>query len=367
MAEEQYSRGILAAEEQALQFLETFEYIQGNMRTEKLEEFQARLQEAGSELLSTFPGALAQLDPPDSLTRFHDIFVAAVRHCRNAREAFLTAGAQDFSLASIDSRRSLCRAMNLFYQVRSHLPVLQRYWLLPEALPGRDALEARSPDADVPVGMIHNKRPDPLADYSLYVPENYTPSRDWPLIISLHGAYGRGDHYIWSWLRPAKSKGYMVLSPKSVDVTWSVLRPPLDVGSITGMFDEVCAAYAVDRSRVYLSGLSDGGTFTYLLGLTRPDMFAGIAPVAGDFHAMLDGMLRQKQGKDLPIYIVHGVHDAIFSVQSIRSGYGLLTRLGYNATYEELPDWGHSYSSKINEELVMPWFESLAAKAGAID
>ena len=221
----------------------------------------------------------------------------------------------------------------------------------------REALEAPSTDADAPVGVMHRRRASPLADYSLYVPEGYTASRKWPLIVCLHGAYGRGDHYIWSWLRPAKSRGYLLLSPKSLDVTWSILQPERDTRSVAAMLDEVCDEYAVDRSRVYLSGLSDGGTFTYLLGLGRPELFAGIAPVAGDFTGMMDDMLRGKQGMELPICIVHGAHDHIFPVEPIRRGHALLQRLGYNAQYEELPDWGHSHCSGVNERVVMPWFE----------
>ena len=101
------------------------------------------------------------------------------------------------------------------------------------------------------------------------------------------------------------------------------------------------------------------GTFTYLLGLGRPELFAGIAPVAGDFTGMMDDMLRRKQGMELPICIVHGAHDHIFPVEPIRRGHALLQRLGYNAQYEELPDWGHSHCSGVNERVVMPWFESL--------
>ena len=290
-------------------------------------------------MFSTLPGGLAQLSPPESLREFHAAFTAAIIHCSHASEAFLNPGGKDFSVAFLNSRRALCRGMNLLYEIRAHLPTLQQYWLLPEALPNREALETTSPDADVRVGIMHNKGTDAYADCSLYVPENYTPQRNWPLIICLHGAYGRGDDYIWSWLRAAKSKGYLLLSPKSVDVTWSVLRPWLDVSSITAMFKEVCGTYAVDKSRVHLSGLSDGGTFTYLFGLSCAEMFAGIAPIAGAFHSMMDDMLRQKQGKDLPIYIVHGLHDFIFNVDSIRKGHELLTQIGYNATYKELPDW----------------------------
>jgi phospholipase/carboxylesterase len=363
MADEQYTQliHIHAAEEKLLRFLQTFEFIQENIHFGKIADSQARLQDVVGDVFTTLSAQLAQLSPPASLSEFHATLTAAIAHFSNASEAFLQPG-RDFSVSFLNSRWALCRGMNLLYGIRAHLPTLQEYWFLPEALPNREALETASPDTDVPVGMLHNKRTDAHADYSLYVPENYTPHKKWPLIICLHGGYGRGDDYIWSWVRPAKSKGYLLLSPKSTDVTWSVLQPPLDVGSITAMFEEVCETYAVDKSRVYLSGLSDGGTFTYLFGLTCPDMFTGIAPIAGDFHPMLDAMLRQKQGKDLPIYIVHGVHDFIFKVESIRQGHELLTHIGYNATYKELPDWGHAYTSSINEELVLPWFESLEPK-----
>ena len=364
MADEQYTQVIHDAEEKLLRFLQTFESIQENMHLGSIEVSQSRLQEVVGDMFVTLLGELAQFSPPEPLDQFHPVFAAAIRHFNNASEKFLQPAGNDFSVASLTSRRSLCRGMNFLYDMRAYLPTLQGYWLLPEALPNQDALETTSPDADAPVGMIHSKRRDG-ADYSLYVPENYTPQQNWPLIICLHGAYGRGDDYIWSWLRAAKSKGYLLLSPKSVDVTWSVLRPLLDVSSIIAMFKEVSATYAVDESRVYLSGLSDGGTFTYLFGLDCAEMFTGIAPIAGDFHPMMDGMLHQKQGKDLPIYIVHGVHDLIFKVESIRQGHELLTHIGYNATYEELPNWGHAYTSSINEQLVLPWFESLAPKSTA--
>ena len=207
---------------------------------------------------------------------------------------------------------------------------------------------------------MHRRRSGRLADYSLYVPESYTPSREWPLIVCLHGAYGRGDHFMWPWLRAAKGRKHMLLAPKSLDVTWSILQPERDTRSVTAMLEEVCSEYEVDRSRVYLTGLSDGGTFTYLLGLGSPELFAGIAPVAGDFTGMMDDMLRRKQGIDLPICIVHGALDHIFPVEQIRRGHGLLERLGYRAHYEELPDWGHSNCTGVNEGVVMPWFESLS-------
>ncbi len=359
MAGQDYQFLVQGVEQQLLEFLRTFEAIQNDMRIERLGEFQAQLREVVPDGFSELTGKLQQVEPAEDLRQFHDLFVAGTRHCGNACAAFLGADANGYSLTAMDMRRSLCRGLQVLYSIRSHTPTLSEYWLLSDALVKREAREALAEEADAPVGVIHRRRTAPLADYSLYVPEGYSPSRRWPLIVSLHGAYGRGDHYIWSWLRPAKSRGYILLAPKSLDVTWSILEPERDAQSVAAMLDEVCDEYAVGRSRVYLSGLSDGGTYTYLLGLSRPELFAGIAPIAGDFHGMMDAMLRRKQGIDLPIHIVHGAQDHIFSVETIRSGHGLLTRLGYNATYEELPDWGHSYCSFVNERLVMPWLEGL--------
>ena len=363
MATGQYAQAVHNAEQSLLSFLRTFESIQENMRVERLVEFQAQLREAAPDGFDALVSMLGEVDLPEPLRPFHDAFTAALRHLGNASQTFLGANENSYSLAGIDIRRAFYRGLNLLYGVRAHTPELQEYWLLSDAMAERDALETNSPDADAPVGMIHRRRSAPRADFSLYVPESYTQSREWPLIVCLHGAYGRGDHYIWSWLRPAKSRGYMLLAPKSLDVTWSILQPERDTRSVAAMLEEVCGEYTVDRSRVYLSGLSDGGTFTYLLGLSRPELFAGIAPVAADFTGAMDDMLRRKQGQNLPIYIVHGALDHIFPVGPIRKGHGLLQRLGYDARYEELPEWGHSYCSGINERLVMPWFESLGATA----
>jgi phospholipase/carboxylesterase len=208
-------------------------------------------------------------------------------------------------------------------------------------------------------GFLHHERDGERGAYSLYVPENYSAQRRWPLIICLHGGYGEGYEYIWTWLRSARSRGYILLSPKSLEETWTMTMGSVDTRSVMRMLEEVAAGYAVDASRVYLTGLSDGGIFTYIMGLERHEMFSGIAPVAGALHMGADPMLRTRTGAELPIFVVHGVHDFIFPVSYTRQANELLSSLGYNLKYEELPEWGHAFPYSINERLVLPWFESL--------
>ena len=361
MATSNFGKAVQEAEHTLLDFLRAFETIQNNMRVERLPEFQAQLIGLAPDGFRHLLARLFQEEPPEDSLQFRDALVAGTRHCGNALATFLNADEHSYPLRAMDMRRSLCRGMQLLYGIRAHTPTLATYWLLPDAPAQMESLEAPSQTRDTPVGIIHRRREAPLADYSLYVPESYRPNREWPLIVCLHGASGRGDQFIWSWLRPARSRGYMVLAPKSLEVTWSILRPGLDAGSVAAMLEEVSGEYSVDRDRVYLTGLSDGGTFTYLLGLSRSHLFAGIAPIAGDFSGMMDDLLRGRAGIHLPIHIVHGALDHIFPVEQVRSGHVLLNRLGYIATYEELPDWGHSYCSFVNETVVMPWIESLKA------
>jgi phospholipase/carboxylesterase len=282
----------------------------------------------------------------------------AVGHLHRAEQALAKPGA-DPSLSFLEQRREYCRALRVLYPIRQKIPELSPFWLLPSVLGEQELRETRTPGVDVPVGLVDRPAAEGHGAYSLYVPESYTPTRTWPTIVALHGAYGRGDEYIFSWLRPAKSRGFVVIAPNSRDVTWSILRPPLDAQALLAVLDDVSGRYALDPARVFLSGLSDGGTFTYLAGLPNAERFAGISPIAGDFHAMMDPMLRRKMGQSLPILIVHGAKDPLFPVRSIRSAYELMTHLEYHVSYEELPEWGHAYPYSIHERLVLPWFEAL--------
>jgi len=358
-SEEKYIEKIRHVENKLLSFLRAFEKLQEEIHLGRVGESQARLGEVGGELFPTLTAELAALTPPESLQEFHAKFSQAGASFAESYSTFLSGKGQQFAQAFLDSRQALCRGLYLLYDLRAQLPGLQQYWLLPSAASALATLETQSPDVEVPVGFSHKPSTSTHAQYSLYVPENYTPQKIWPLIVCLHGGYGRGDDYIWTWLRPAKSKGYLLLSPKSASPTWSVLNPPLDIRSIQAMLAEVCATYAIDRRRVYLTGLSDGGTFTYLLGLSCADLFAGAAVIAGDLHPMVDPLLRKKEGKALPLLIVHGVLDFIFDIASIRQAHTLLQKLGYAVTYQELPDWGHAYTYTINEQRVLPWFESI--------
>jgi phospholipase/carboxylesterase len=352
-----YAEKLRLFESDILKFLRAFESIQENLRIREVRPAQAQLLEATGDMFRRFNADFAPLMPPEELSEFHRELVVAIAHLERSFNLFMTAPSPDWTLAFLHSRRSLVRGLYALYELRAGLPTIAKYF----AIEGSTAVADLATDngSQLPRGFSHHERSDDRGAYSLYIPENYTADQTWPLIICLHGGYGEGYEYIWTWLRSARTNGYILLSPKSLGETWSMTMGSADTRSVMRMLDEVAEAYAIDRSRIYLTGLSDGGIFTYIMGLERHEVFAGLAPVAGALHMAADPMLRTGTGRELPIFVIHGVHDFIFPVAYTRQTNELLGSLKYNVKYEELPDWGHALTYSINERLVMPWFASL--------
>lgn len=356
-ANEQYRETISQQEQQLLPFLRAFESLQEHLHFGKIKQHKQELYDEVGDLFPPLNAALDGLSPPPDLQTFHQQWQDALAQLEDAYTSFLTGSEFNFIVAYVQSRRAFSQGKYQLYSLRIHLPTLQQYWVLPEEAARLVELETPIAGVTATTGVRHRPATQEHGEYSLYVPENYDPSRRWPMLIALHGGHGRGDDYLLTWLRPAKSKGYIVLSPKSLEQTWSLMQPGVDIRSILSMVEELLDEYAIDTSRLFATGLSDGGTFSFALGLSCPKLFAGIAPIAaaGEFVALFD----LEQSKALPVFMVHGEKDFIFPVAMARRTHALLDQSGFNVIYKELPEWGHAYTYSINENLVLPWFESL--------
>lgn len=69
---------------------------------------------------------------------------------------------------------------------------------------------------------------------------------------------------------------FVVVSPQTAAGTlWT------DTALLAALLDEVSSRYAVDASRVYLTGHSMGGNGAWFLAYTHPERFAAVAPMSG--------------------------------------------------------------------------------------
>jgi phospholipase/carboxylesterase len=261
-------------------------------------------------------------------------------------------------VAAYRAMRGYARAAEALYPMTAHLKPVSQFFL--EAAARDDAaLAARLAPADPvreQVGVMHvGGPPGTRGAFSLYVPEYYDASRPWPLVVAMHGGSGNGGAFLWSWVREARTRGLIVIAPTASGSTWSLMEPDEDGPNIDRMVDEVAGQWNIDPERQLLTGMSDGGTFSYVLGLGSDCRFTHLAPVAAAFHPMMMGFADPARLRGLPIHIVHGTQDWMFPPTLARQAQQTLEQAGAAVTYREIADLSHTYPRDENPA-ILDWF-----------
>lgn len=255
-------------------------------------------------------------------------------------------------MASFKALRHGPRALEALYPLAGLLPPVSRFFLEP-AVRGDAELQARFNAPAPHTGVMHGGgEPGARGAFSVYVPEYYSPDRAWPLVVALHGGSGNGQAFLWSWLRAARSHGAIVVAPTAIGQTWALTGPDLDTPNLAHIISEVGARWTLDRQRLLLTGMSDGGTFSYVSGLEPASPFTHLAPVAAAFHPMLAQMAAPERLRGLPIQVVHGALDWMFPVDMAREAVRALDAAGADVAYQELPDLAHAYPLEMSAEIL---------------
>jgi phospholipase/carboxylesterase len=206
---------------------------------------------------------------------------------------------------------------------------------------------------DVRVGVMHaaNER-DARGGFSVYVPEWWDGTTAMPLVVALHGGSGHGRDSLWHWLRDVRARGVLLAAPTSADRTWSLMGPDRDAERLRAMVDSLASRYPVDRSRVLLTGMSDGGTYALLYGIREGAPFTHLAALCGVLHPMLMASGDLARAKDRPIYLVHGALDWMFPVATARLAREALEHAGARLVYREIEDLSHTYPRDENPRIL---------------
>jgi phospholipase/carboxylesterase len=252
--------------------------------------------------------------------------------------------------------RHSTQAVEALYPLTFMLPSVSRFFLEPERR-GDDELVRRLADADamrddVGILSVDNAR-DARGGFSVYIPEYYDATHRHPVIVALHGGSGHGADFLWTWLREARTRNCILISPTSREGTWSLMNPTLDGNPLRALVSRVADRWSVDADRVLLTGMSDGGTFALMSGLLDRGPFTHLAPISGSFHPMLLEAASNVRG--LPIYLVHGALDWMFPIDMARMAHAALAAAGAAVTFREIDDLSHTYPRDENPR-ILDWF-----------
>ena len=194
--------------------------------------------------------------------------------------------------------------------------------------------------------------------YVEYLPKDYDPAKEYPLVLFLHGAGERVQdphqamfHGYMKYVREqGKEYPFIFIAPQCIgNAYWGSYTE-----SLSAFLDYVLETYAVDRRRVYLTGLSMGGTGTWMFAMARPNTFAAIMPVCGSgIYWNVANLLKT------PIYMVHGDCDTCVPISGSVEMLTSINSRGGNAKLKICYGVGHdAWNHAYTDDSLLEWMLS---------
>ena len=215
--------------------------------------------------------------------------------------------------------------------------------------------------------------------YRILFPENYDQSKSYPLVVFLHGAGERGNdnekqliHGVKTFLDTAARRKFpcIVIAPQcpaedywgSVKVGRSSSPPTFDfnysykttkaLDATIELIKQTIKKEAVDKNRVYITGLSMGGMGTLEALYRQPKLFAAAVAVCGGADVEAYG---KKQAK-IPLWLFHGSKDSVVDVVFSQNLYDKMKQIHAKIKYKEYPGVDHnSWDNAYAEPELLPW------------
>ncbi len=204
------------------------------------------------------------------------------------------------------------------------------------------------------------------------VPAEYTPSRAWSLRVQLHGGVmrrsqatiagggnlegdepsgGGGGAPNLSRRRqenriPGEPQIYVFPSGSSDAAWWHAHQ----VDNILRVVDRLKRRYNVDESRIYLTGISDGGTGIYYMAMRDPTVWSAFLPLNGSIKVLgnpslrVDGELYANNLVNRPFYIVNGGRDPLYPADHVATHVEVFKSLGVSLVFRPQATAGHDTS-----------------------
>ncbi len=178
--------------------------------------------------------------------------------------------------------------------------------------------------------------------YYLSYPETYfsDETKEFGLLLFLHGGGESGKD-----LQELKRNGPPRMMAQGYPFPFLVLAPQnpyekkwWDVRAVNKLLDAIIEDNRVDKNRIYLTGLSRGGSAAWEMAVQFPEKFAALAVVCG----MAPVPYAHWLDKEMPIWVFHGAEDEVIAVSESDEMVKKLKQLGYTVTYSRYDGVGHN-------------------------
>lgn len=206
---------------------------------------------------------------------------------------------------------------------------------------------------DVETGLIEESRKGSNGvrqQYVFLVPEDYDPERKYRVCFYLHGGVNRAEAWRkgdpW-WRRFDRSYGSEQISVFPSSYRGSLWWQSSQIENLEAILDRIKREYNVDENRVYLFGVSDGGTGAYYHAGKAPTLWAAIFPFIGHPGVLensgtgVDGELFVENLSNRPFFVINGEKDELYPVARVKPYLDAFQQAGVEIVFHPQPG-GHN-------------------------
>lgn len=196
--------------------------------------------------------------------------------------------------------------------------------------------------------------------YNIFIPRDYTPSRQYPTIVFLHGIGEAGSDGVKCTTvgigpelgRRNGAFPFIVIFPQT-GMDWTSSQ------SEQILLDAIADAkknYSIDATRISLTGMSSGGKGAWVLGARHPEIFSALVPMGG--FSAVDEVPRLTR---IPIWALHNSDDWVVGVGNTRDMIARLQAAGGNPKYTIYENSGNGHNcwdQAYGEGALFTWLQA---------
>lgn len=124
----------------------------------------------------------------------------------------------------------------------------------------------------------------------VHVPKDYDSEKQYPFILSLHGygSNGRGQLMFFPLRELSEKYDFIYCAPNGIDKSWNATDACCDWKNkvddsayLRSLIIKAMEDYNIDKNRIFITGLSNGGFMSYRMAHDHSDLITAIVPFAG--------------------------------------------------------------------------------------
>lgn len=186
--------------------------------------------------------------------------------------------------------------------------------------------------------------------YLVYIPTTYNESTPTQAIVYLHGGVVSQDHFQHTEpelvdepiFATGEASGSIVIYPFGKrSFGWA--KQVKAFQNIYTVLDSVKKRYNLDVDKLYLGGMSNGGTATFWFASHRNNIFTGFFAISANPQLEIGGINFENMSQGKPFYSLHAKNDKVFRYDNVLEIYHNNKSMATDWHFETIDSGGHGF------------------------